>query len=285
MELKHHTAKINGIDLHYVESGSGPLVVFLHGFPEFWYSWRHQLPALVEAGYRVVAPDMRGYNKSESPRAVSEYHVDKLTGDVVALIEHLGEERAHVVGHDWGAIVAWLTAMWHPERIEKLAILNVPHPKRFQRGLWRPSQLLKSWYVFLFQLPLLPEFFFKAGNFYGLRRTLRRDPVRKGAFSEEDIERYVTAFRDTGAVRSGINYYRSSFRNAPAMHKRLKRITAETLVIWGRHDNYLGKHLAEPYPEDVPNCRIEYLEASHWVQVDAPEDVNRLLIDFLGAKN
>jgi len=281
VELSHHTAKINGIDLHYVESGSGPLVVFLHGFPEFWYSWRHQLPALAEAGYRVVAPDMRGYNQSEAPHPVSEYHIDKLTEDVVALIEHLGEERAHLVGHDWGAVIAWYAAMWYPERFNKLAILNVPHPKRFERGIWRPLQLLKSFYVLVFQLPFLPEFLFRFGNYAGLRWTLRRDPVRKGAFSEEDIDKYVEAFRNTENIRGGLNYYRSIFRDSRAISKRHQIINTQTLILWGTHDTFLGNHLAEPSREDVPNYRIEYLDASHWVQVDAFEDVNRLLIELL----
>lgn len=282
MDLRHHTARINGLQLHYVEAGQGPMVICLHGFPEYWYSWRYQLPALVEAGYRVVALDMRGYNQSEAPDRVSAYHVDELTRDVVALMDHLGEERAHLVSHDWGAVVAWLTAMWFPERVHRLAILNVPHPRRFLWGLWRPTQLIRSWYVFFFQLPVLPEFFFRAFNFAALRMALQREPVRSGAFTGEDIQAYITAFTDNKAVSAGINYYRAFLRYGAGVIRRLRPIETETLVIWGRRDHHLGIHLAEPYPEDVPRVRVEYLDASHWVQVDAYPDVNRLLIEFLG---
>src|SRR3954469_13055008 len=147
-EMREGYADLSQVRLHYVEVGEGPLVVLLHGFPEFWFSWRFQLPALAEAGYRVVAPDMRGYNLSSRPPGVSAYGLDHLAGDIRELIAERGAGSALLAGHDWGAFVAWATAMNHPEVVERLAILNVPHPRRMLQGLRRPRQLLKSWYMF-----------------------------------------------------------------------------------------------------------------------------------------
>jgi pimeloyl-ACP methyl ester carboxylesterase len=158
-------ASVNGIRLHYVEAGTGPLVLLLHGFPEFWGSWRHQIPALADAGFRVLAPDLRGYNLSSKPAGVESYRVAELVGDVVGLIRHAGEERATVVGHDWGGAIAWATAMRRGERIHRLIILNAPHPAAYLRELRRPGQLLRSWYVFFFQLPLLPECLVRARDY------------------------------------------------------------------------------------------------------------------------
>ena len=150
-------ADLDGVRLHYVSEGDGDPVVLLHGFPDFWYSWRNQIPALAEAGYRAIAPDMRGYNLSDKPHGVDQYSIEKLTGDVSALIRHLGYDQATVVGHDWGGIVAWYFAMQHQDQLDKLVILNAPHPLRVVDGFTNPRQWLKSWYVFLFQIPWLPE--------------------------------------------------------------------------------------------------------------------------------
>ena len=155
--LADRYADLGDVRLHYVEAGEGPLVLMLHGFPQFWYQWRHQVPALVEAGFRVVAPDMRGYNLSDKPPGVRAYRVELLARDVERLILACGEGTADVVGHDWGAIVAWVAAMRHPGCVGKLAILNVPHPARFLEGLLSPGQLLRSSYMFFFQIPRLPE--------------------------------------------------------------------------------------------------------------------------------
>ena len=198
VELKHRYADLGDMRLHYVEAGEGPLVLLLHGFPQFWYEWRHQIPALVEAGFRVVAPDMRGYNLSDKPPGVGAYRVQVLARDVERLILACGEQTAAVVGHDWGAIVAWFAAMRYPERVGRLAILNVPHPARFLDGLLSPQQLLRSSYVFFFQIPWLPEEVIRAGNFTLLRSVLRRDPVRPGALTAEDIERYTEAMARPG---------------------------------------------------------------------------------------
>jgi pimeloyl-ACP methyl ester carboxylesterase len=255
--------------------------VLLHGFPEFWYAWRRQIPALAEAGFRVVAVDQRGYGGSDRPRDWRDYRIEALAADVAGLIEALGAERAHVVGHDWGAAVAWAIAMLHPERVDRLAILNVPHPERMMRALRTPRQLAKSWYVFFFQIPWLPETLMRLGG----RRTLRGayKDARPGAFTEADLDRYAEALLAPGALKAGIDWYRAAVRRSPRSAQALLRpIDAETLVVWGERDRFLGRELAEPDPAFVPRARVVRLPgASHWVQHDEPEAVNRLLIEHL----
>lgn len=274
-------AQVDSVRLHYVEAGSGPLVLLLHGFPEFWYSWRHQIPVLAQAGYHVVAPDMRGYNLSDKPAGWRSYGAEHLAGDIAGLIRGFGAERAQVVGHDWGAAVTYLTAMQHPEVVERAAILNVPHPQRMLEGLRNPRQMLRSWYMFAFQLPWLPEALAPLGGFALWRRTLRADAP--AAFSERDLDRYVEAWSQPGALQAMLGYYRAALRQSPRRARaRMSRIEAPVLVIWGEQDRALGSELAEPDPEWVPNARVERIpDASHWVQMDAPERVNRLLLDFL----
>ncbi len=282
--LTHRYADLD-VRLHYVEAGEGPLVILLHGFPDFWYSWRYQIPALVGAGYRVVAPDMRGYNLSDKPREVASYRAAAVAADVAGLIHACGAERAAVVGHDWGAGIAWQFAMLYPAMVECLAILNAPHPLRMLRALGTPRQLLKSWYMFFFQLPRLPEAAFRAGNYLLLRQVLRADPARRDAFTPVDIERYVAAAAQPGALTGSINYYRALFRQNPqAAISQIRRIDAPVLVIWGEQDRYLGSELAQPDPRWVPQARVERLpNASHWVHLDQPEEANRLLLEFLSA--
>lgn len=283
--LEHRDIDLGDVTLHTVLAGEGPLVVLLHGFPEFWYSWRYQIPALASAGFRVAAPDMRGYNLSSKPKGVRQYTMPVLAKDVARLIDALGESKATVVGHDWGANVAWIFAMQHPDKLERLAILNVPHPVVFQKGLKKWSQLKKSWYVFFFQLPWLPERFMLRGDVRSLRAMLHRDPIHKEAFSKEDVERYVEAFRQPGAATATINYYRAVFRMKKEESRGLIRpIQAPVLVIWGDQDRYLGVELAQPPTKLVPNVRVEHIpDASHWVQCDAAEKVNPLLVGFLRA--
>jgi epoxide hydrolase 4 len=280
--LRHEYAELGEVRLHYVEAGDGPLVVLLHGFPEFWFSWRFQIPALAAAGFRVVAPDMRGYNLSARPAGVAAYDVDRLARDVRDLIRGRGANRAFLVGHDWGAVVAWVTAMNHPEVVERLAILNVPHPRRLLRGLWRPRQLAKSWYIFFFQLPWLPERVMRARRWWFLRHGFEHD-ARPGAFPPQDIERYIEAWSQPGAATAMINYYRAVFRQTPSRAEaRIRRADAPTLVIWGERDRYLGAELAEPDRSDVPELQgvVRMPEASHWVQHDEPDRVTDLLVEF-----
>jgi epoxide hydrolase 4 len=249
----------------------GPLVVLLHGFPEFWYSWRYQLPALAAAGFRAVAVDQRGYNLSDKPHGLEAYRVSRLARDVDAVRQALGAERMCLVGHDWGGAVAWTYAMRYPERLTRLVILNAPHPAVFLKHIRRPAQLRKSWYMFFFQLPRLPEAALRAGKFAFIRRELR-DPE------------YVAALAQPGALTATINYYRAMFRRPRGIPlRKWPRIEAPVLVIWGQRDRFLGPELAAPDEHLVPNVRLERLPTSHWVQLEAPERVNELLVDFLRA--
>jgi epoxide hydrolase 4 len=284
-QLTHGNADVGGgVRLHYVEAGEGPLVVLLHGFPEFWYSWRHQIGPLAEAGYRVIAPDMRGYNLSDKPKSWRAYDTSLLADDIAGLIRSFGEQSADVVGHDWGAAVAYSVAMFRPEVVKRLAILNVPHPVRMLEGFRTFKQLRKSWYMFFFQIPKLPELLFARDSFSFGKRSLRADS--KKAFTDEDLERYAEAWAQPGALSAMINYYRAALRRSPGKAEaQLKPIEAQTLVIWGMLDRHLGSELAEPPAKWVPNVRVERIpDATHWVQHDAPARVNELLVEFLGAE-
>jgi len=280
IELLEGYAEVGDVTLHYVEAGQGPLVVLLHGFPEFWFGWRKQIGALAAEGFRVVAPDLRGYNLSSRPADVADYAADRLADDISGLIRELGAESALLVGHDWGGTVAWTTAMNHPEVVERLAILNAAHPRRLQEGLGHPRQLLRSWYFFFFALPWLPERVVRAWNWRFFRRFLRD---ARPAATPEETDRYIEAWSQPGAATGMIDYYRRSVRQSQKQAKaQLRPISAPTLVIWGQGDRYLGESLAEPARDDVPNLdRVERVpDASHWVHHDEPELVTQLLVDF-----
>jgi len=279
-ELREGYAEIGDVRLHYVEAGDGPLIVLLHGFPEFWYGWRQQIKPLAAAGFRVVAPDMRGYNLSSRPDGVAAYDTDRLAADIRGLIQERGAESALLVGHDWGGSVAWATAMSHPEVVDRLAILNAAHPRRLTQGLKTPRQLRKSWYFFFFQPPWLPERTVRARQWWFFRHFLRD---ARPAYSPEETDRYVESWSQPGAATGMINYYRSSVRQSPKRAAAaLRPIQAPTLVIWGQRDRFLGQGLAEPDRDDVPNLdRVERLpDASHWVHHDEAERVTQLLINF-----
>jgi pimeloyl-ACP methyl ester carboxylesterase len=279
-DLRDGYAELGDVRLHYVEAGEGPLVVLIHGFPEFWFSWRFQIPTLAAAGFQVVAPDMRGYNLSSRPAGVAAYDTDRLAADVRDLIRERGADRAFVVGHDWGAGAAWATAANHPDAVERLAILNGPHPRQMLRGLRRPRQLAKSWYMFFFQLPWLPERVLSAGGYSALRHAF--DEARPGAFTPQDISRYVEAWSRPGAATAMLNYYRAAFRQTRRARTRTRPVQAPTRIIWGERDSVLGPELAEPDRADVPNLErvVRLSDASHWVQHDEPDRVGQLLIEF-----
>ncbi|CAN5910798.1 alpha/beta hydrolase [soil metagenome] len=277
--LQHRYAEVEpGVRLHYVTLGAGPLVVLLHGFPEFWYAWRWQLAALAAAGFRVVAPDQRGYNLSDKPAKVSAYGVKRLVDDVAALIEACGEEKAFIVGHDWGAGVAWSFAMSRPEMVRRLVVLNGPHPERLLKAMRDPIQLVRSWYMFFFQIPALPEAVARLDDFAFLLKPLREEPTNPDAFSREDLARYVEAFAQPGALTAMIDWYRAMFRAAAVP---VRRTDVEALVVWGEKDRHLGRDLAKPSAELVPNARVVFLpSATHWVQHDEPARVSAELIAF-----
>ncbi|MBW3622041.1 MAG: alpha/beta fold hydrolase [Armatimonadetes bacterium] len=279
----HREAVVNGVRLHYVEEGEGPTVVLLHGFPEFWYAWRHQIPALANAGFRVIAPDLRGYNLSEKPKGVRCYRHEALADDIAALIRHVGGGAAAVAGHDWGGFIAWYVPMRHPDLVNRLIVLNAPHPGVWFRDLPKPRQLLRSWYQFFFQLPWLPEATIRARDFALLRATLRHDPANPDAFSEEDVERYVEAMAQPGALTAAIHYYRAAMRRNPfQILREIRTIEVPALLIWGERDRYLGPWFTRGVERWVPNLRVECLpEASHWVMADEPERVYDLITRFL----
>jgi epoxide hydrolase 4 len=275
---------VQTVALHSVTAGDPasprPPVVLLHGFPEFSYAWRRQLPALADAGFHAIAPDLRGYNLSPRPPRVRDYPIELLAADVLALIRETRHPRASVVGHDWGGVVAWWLAMHHPEAVERLVILNAPHPAAYLREVRRPAQLLRSWYAFLFQLPRLPEALIRANDF-----ALLRSVYCGSAFMPEDISRYVEGFARPGALTAALNYYRAAFRQGPGHAGRsVRRIEAPTLLIWGERDRYLVPELTEGLEQWVSNLRVERLpNASHWLHHEDPERVNRLLVEFLSA--
>ena len=277
-------AAVNGTRLHYVTAGaSGPLVVLLHGFPEFWYSWRHQMPALAE-GARVVVPDLRGYNLSDKP--ARGYDLRTLCGDVVGLIEAFGERAAHVVGHDWGGVIAWALAMRAPEQVRRLAIVNAPHPALMLRALRHARQLRRSWYVFAFQLPWLPEWALARREYAALRHLFEdvNHTSRAGAvFSAEDIARYVAAMAHPGAPTATINYYRALLRGGPSALGPVRRIEAPTLVLWGERDFALGVELLDGLDAWVREVRVlRFPDAGHWLNQERPAEVSRALASFLG---
>ena len=292
MNENHGYVRLSDVVLHYVEAGDpvDPLVVLLHGFPEFWYAWRNQISHLAAAGYHVLAPDMRGYNRSSKPPGVEAYRLTHLTRDVVELIRSTEHERATVVGHDWGGVVAWELAHRHPDVLDRLVVCNAPHLDALARELRSPRQIRRSWYAAAFQVPKLPEYLLGRGDYGWLRRLLERGPTNPEAFSAGDIERYRRAIARPGALRAALNYYRALGRTQLRRRvcrtdaDRIARTDVSTLLIWGERDAALGIDLTHGLDQWVSNIRVERLpEASHWVQNDAPERVNDLLYEFLEA--
>jgi pimeloyl-ACP methyl ester carboxylesterase len=270
---------VNGVRLHCVVEGEGPLVLLLHGFPETSHAWRKQIPALA-GRFRVVAPDLRGYGESDKPSGIAAYRTPVLAEDVVGLVRAFGGERAHIVGHDWGGGVAWTAAILHPEIVDRLVVLNCPHPAVMARALrsnW--AQIRRSWYIFAFQIPWLPERMLLREEGRALKDAMRRSANRAETFTDADLGVYARAFSGPGAASGAINYYRAAVRSRVPAGK----IAAPTLLIWGEDDVALGIELTrgmEGLFEHEP--RIEYLRnASHWVMEERPDEVNRLLLDIL----
>lgn len=284
--MQAHWLEVNGISLRVITAGptkANPLV-FLHGFPETAeLSWRHQLDWFAAKGYQVIAIDQRGYNLSGKPQRVVDYHLELLAGDVIGIIRALGHEQATVVGHDWGAAVAWHLADRHAKVVQRAIILNCPHGIAFKRTMLRnPRQWLRSWYILFFQLSWLPEHVLAWNDYAWLRKTLRAS-ARPGTFSAADLERYVEAWRQLGALRSMLNWYRALVRY-PIVLDPSRKITVPVLMLWGEQDRFLLTDMAEPSIEMCEDGQLVRMpEASHWLQHDAPEEVNRLIHDFLQA--
>ncbi len=285
IEPRFRRVDTNGIHLNVAEAGpeDGPLVLLLHGFPEFWYGWRRQIGALAGAGYRVIAPDQRGYNLSDKPEGVASYRLEALIDDAIGLIDALGRDRAVIVGHDWGGIVAWGAITRHPERFERAVILNAPHPDAMLRELkGNPRQLLKSWYAFLFLIPWVPEAMARSGHGKGMIRGLERSS-RPGTFTPADLDRYRRAWSEPGAMTAMIHWYRAAFRHRPAPLGD-PTIRVPTLILWGARDRFLGRGLARSSFALCEDARLEWFEeATHWVHHEEPDRVNRLILDFLAA--
>lgn len=271
-------AETNGTRLHYVTAGSGPLVVLLHGFPEFWYAWRHQIPALARH-FRVVAPDLRGYNLSEKP--TRGYDIATLSADVRGLIEALGEREADVVGHDWGGEVAWTAAIRAPEFVRRLVILNAPHPAVMMRELRHPGQARRSLYMGFFQLRGIAERAMERDDYAMVRRTFRAADRAHAWLTDEDIARYVAALARPGALTAALEYYRQ-LRHDWIPLSPMRVIRAPTLVLWGELDPYLGAGLLEGLDRWVKDPRIQrFPTAGHWLNQQEPERVNAALLEFL----
>jgi pimeloyl-ACP methyl ester carboxylesterase len=275
----HRTVDVGSLRLHVAEEGSGPPVVLLHGFPEFWYSWRAQMSALAAAGFRAIAPDLRGYGDSDKPPRTADYRASLVAGDIAGLIRSLDAGSAPhavpVVGHDWGGPIAYRLAMDHPELVSRLFILNGPHPDHFRRLLrTSAAQRRRSWYIFFFQLPLLPERALRAPGV--LRRMFRRSAARPELFTDEVMGEYERAFAKPGVVRAALSYYRAA-RTRDARPRG--GVTCPTTVIWGMKDVALGPENLEGLDRWVPGVRIHRIEgASHWVQQDAADEVNAILL-------
>ena len=278
--IEHTFVRANGIRFHVARiERDAPLVLFLHGFPECWYSWRHQMQAVADAGFRAWAPDLRGYNLTSKPRGVEAYHYSALTLDVEELLNAARANRAIIVGHDWGAIVSWWFAMDYSERVEKLVIMNVPHPGKVPDGLRNPRQWLKSYYIGAFQIPYLPEKWI-AKNARRMAKSIRHMATRRDAFSDEDIAQYARAIAQPDAMHCALNYYRAWVRWG--IWRRIKPIDVPTLMLWGEDDVALSKELTYGTEKFVRDFRMHYIpNCGHWVQNEAAEEVNRELVQFI----
>ncbi|MCU4750560.1 alpha/beta hydrolase [Halobacteria archaeon AArc-curdl1] len=293
--ISHGEMIVNDVRLHYVSAGpsNGDLVVCLHGFPEFWYAWRHQIPALADAGYRVIAPDMRGYNRSEKPHGLEAYRLEELTEDVSELITELGYEQGYLVAHDWGGLVAWATAYSKPEVVRALTVLNAPHPVKYVREL-SLEQCLRSWYVLWFQVPWIPNRFLTMKNSAALESVFSDSAADPAAFTDRDIERYRRAFSRPGVAKSALAYYRALFRGwfpqravgrLPLVGDRLAppvpRVTTPTQVLWGEQDTALAVEQTvglERYVDDLTVRRFP--DASHWLHIERPDAVTESILEF-----
>lgn len=275
------TIEANGLTFFAAAAGpsDGPLVLLLHGFPEFSYAWRHQLAPLADAGWRAVAPDQRGYARSDKPVSVDAYRIDTLVDDVLAIATALGHERFALVGHDWGGIVAWRLAADHPERVLRLAILNAPNlDVAWTHALTHPTQLLRSAYVAFFQSPLLPELVLSSMDHALLARALSQSS-RPGAFTDEDLDRYREAWAAPGALTAMLGWYRALPRTPM---RAPRRISVPTLVLWGDDDNALDRGLAERSASLCDDVEVVHRDdATHWIHHEHPDDVLARLRAFL----
>jgi pimeloyl-ACP methyl ester carboxylesterase len=282
--IQYQIVRANGIDFNIATAGSGErLALCLHGFPESSYSWRHQMPLLARLGYLVWAPDLRGYGRSSRPQGIEAYALEELQEDIASLIEASGAKQVVLIGHDWGALIAWYYAMFGLPPISKLIIMNVPHPALAQRGLRTWRQLVKSWYIFFFQLPKIPEWALARNGCEAIGRAFRDMAVDKSRFPDEVLRVYQDAAAQPGALTAMVNYYRALLRSLRRNRLRgTPRIDTPTLMIWGEADAALGKELTYGTGQYVSHLTLRYLpNVSHWVQQEAPETVNAMIEAWL----
>lgn len=276
----HEYIITNGIKLHYVTQGEGPLMLMLHGFPEFWYSWRYQIPEFAKY-FQVVALDLRGYNDSDKPKEQSAYVMAEFVKDVEGVIKGLGYSKCILVGHDWGGAIAWNFAYNYPDMVERLIILNLPHPAKFSQGLRTPQQLLRSAYIFFFQLPRLPELFIQSGEYQAIERAFKGMAVDKSAFTPADIKAFKAAAAKPGALTAMLNYYRNIFQQK-IFNVDWGILSVPTLMIWGENDTALGKELTYGTAAYLRDFQLKYIpNCSHWVQQEKPELVNQYIREYL----
>ncbi len=264
------------LNLHAQIAGEGPPILFLHGFPEFHFAWRHQVPVLSER-FRTIAIDLPGYGKSDRPRR--GYSIPRLARDVVGALDALGISKTHVVGHDWGGVLAWGLAALHPDRVDRLAVLNGPHPVGFLRGL-NPRQMRRSWYMGYFQIPWLPERSLSSHGLEPLFRSMRAGGGPHFRLTEEEKARYREAFPDAKSFRAPLAYYRYKFQ-ALWLPRLARRIDLPVLSIWGEMDGALGRHLVDGFDRYAPNIEKKWIpDAGHWVNQERPDLVNQWLLEF-----
>jgi pimeloyl-ACP methyl ester carboxylesterase len=281
------TIEANGLTFTIDEAGSGDdVALFLHGFPESRYSWRHQLPVLADMGWRAVAPDLRGYGASSRPKGREAYRLEHLIEDTAAMFEALGARRRLLIAHDWGALVAWAFAIEKRMPLDGMIIMNVPHPGVYARVIREgPGQWLKSWYVFFFQLPGLPELALTAGGARAVGRAFSGMAVDKSRFPKEVLDHYRTNALQPGAATAMVNYYRANIGQLGRYGKGVPKIDVPTLMIWGEEDAALGIELTKGYEPWVSDFTLERLPGvSHWVQQEAPEAVNERMTRWLAGK-
>jgi len=285
MTITTRTVEANGFRFAVDEAGEGDhLALCLHGFPESRISWRFQLPFLAELGYRAWAPDLRGYGETEpKPCDVKAYLIDRLMEDVAALIDASGAKKVTLMGHDWGAGLAWTFATHAPRPLERLVIMNVPHPGVMSRHLGRNlKQLGRSWYMFFFQIPGLPEAMMTARDARAIRQAFHGMAVDKTNFTPEVLDRYARDAQRPGAITGMINWYRAAFRLRGKLAGPWPVIETPTLIVWGEEDAALGVELLDGTEEFVRDLTIRRLpNVSHWVQQEAPEKVNAVLREWL----
>lgn len=284
-ELEHLTFSLGDVSIHAVAAGpvDGQLVILLHGYPEFWYGWRHQIAPLAAAGFRVLVPDQRGYNESSKPEGWRSYELPKLVGDVLRIAATQGRERFFLAGHDWGATVAWACALANAKSIERLAIVNVPHPSVFLDYIrTHPAQMMRSWYMLFMQMPWLPEALFAAGNFSLVTEMLAKTS-RPGTFSEQDFEMYREAWRKPGAPTAMINWYRAL---RAARRPSNPTIEIPVKILWGGRDRFLDASMAELSLRCCLRGELTmFPEATHWLQHEERTAVSQALIAFFSRRD